>query len=409
MGRRLATIGVAALLIYGAYRYFTSTPGVPVDVDVAEVGVIRTYVEEEATTELPLVHLVTMPLAGRIQPITLEAGDRVEEGQQVATMDVSDLETDLAVAKAKVEHYSKLIEATTRTIASAEEQIVATRAKVEHADAEYKRAMTLAERNALSESLRKQAELAQIESRVALKKDELMLSMHQAQLAATEMEQQDAQETLAKRQRDLERAKITSPVSGVVLSRQEASERVLAAGEVLLEVGNLELLRVESEVLTQDAAQVEVQDSVEIAGEAIGPEPIMGVVTRIDPQGFKKISSLGVEQQRVRIIVDFVPGALQKLKANGRQLGVDYRVYVRIFTQEKSNVVRVARPAIFRGPDDSWQAFVVRDGHARLVNVKVGLMNDLEAEIVEGISEGDRVILAPESNLEDNQRVDVIG
>ena len=145
---------------------------------------------------------------------------------------------------------------------------------------------------------------------------------------------------------------------------------------------------------------------MEIVGPSIGTQPLKGTLKRIEPQGFTKISSLGVEQQRVRVIIGFLPGELKALEDRGRELGADYRVRVRIFTGQRSNTLSIPRSALFRGSEGNWQVFVVEDGRARRVNVEVGLLNDFRAEILSGVKAGEEVIIAPEANLEDGEKVE---
>jgi HlyD family secretion protein len=127
---------------------------------------------------------------------------------------------------------------------------------------------------------------------------------------------------------------------------------------------------------------------------------VPGVVAKIYPQGFTKVSSLGVEQQRVTVIVDFGEGVLQELADAGRQLGVDYRVRVKIYTDVTENALVIPRAALFRSAAGAWQVFVVRDNKAMLTDVKVGLRNDFAVEILEGIVDDEPVIVAPDSTLE---------
>src|SRR5690606_22342502 len=119
---------------------------------------------------------------------------------------------------------------------------------------------------------------------------------------------------------------------------------------------------------------------------------------RIYPAGFTKVSSLGVEQQRVMVILKFTPEELQRLRKD-RRMGVDYRVRVRIFTAKKDNALVIPRSALFRGPGGAWQVFAVRGGKASLVNVEIGLLNDEAVEITKGVEDGEEVILAPESSI----------
>ena len=211
---------------------------------------------------------------------------------------------------------------------------------------------------------------------------------------------------LAQAERDRERGVICAPVAGVVLHRAVSNWRMLPAGELLLEIGRLEDLEVEAEILSQEAVEIAVGDRVAIHGAALGETPVAGVVETIEPQGFTKISSLGVEQQRVRVIVGFAEGVLAELAGQGRGLGVGYRVRVRIYTDSRDEAVVMARSALFRSAADRWQAFVIRDGRARLAELVVGLMNEEEVEVISGIEAGEVVVLAPESDLEDRARVE---
>ena len=165
-------------------------------------------------------------------------------------------------------------------------------------------------------------------------------------------------------------------------------------------------MEVEADVLTQDATAITVGSAVDIEGSAIGAEPIRGTVARIFPQGFMKVSSLGVEQQRVRVIIKFDADDLNRLRAQGSKLGVDYRVRVKIYTAEKTDALTVDRSAVFRGPTGDWEAFVIRKGRARKVRLEVGLSNDFKVEILSGLEDGDWVIPAPDSSITDGRRVE---
>jgi len=201
------------------------------------------------------------------------------------------------------------------------------------------------------------------------------------------------------------RGTMTSPVDGVVLKRMVTSELYLPAGTSLLEIGRLEDLQVEADVLSIDVVDVKLGSTVEIYGPAVGSPPAKGTVSQIYPAGFTKVSSLGVEQQRVKVVVAFQPSELDRL-LHQRQLGVGYRVRVRIQVAVKDKALVVPRSALFRNPDGRWQLYAVRSGRARLQDVELGLMNDQQAEVVKGLNEGELVIVAPENNLAEGQRVE---
>jgi HlyD family secretion protein len=197
-----------------------------------------------------------------------------------------------------------------------------------------------------------------------------------------------------------------SPIDGVVLQRLLENEQHLPAGTELLTIGQLDRLEVETDILSQDVVRVEQGDPVEVYGPAVGAGVgggVSGTIHHVYPAGFTKISSLGVEQQRVKVIVRFSPDSADRLRQ--LDVGADYRVRVRVFTDHKSEALVVPRAALFRGPDGGWQLFVVKANKALLRSANVGLLNDSLAEIIEGLQEGDQVILAPDTKLTHGMRV----
>ncbi|MEX0702528.1 MAG: efflux RND transporter periplasmic adaptor subunit [Planctomycetales bacterium] len=448
MGRWIGAAIVGTLLLAAGWAVWRNLrEGAPVDVATVSRGEIRTYVEELAKTRLPEIYRVTMPLDGRILPIDLVEGDPVEQGQVVARMEAADLETAVAEAGARVARlqaeivenddtrleksalaqFDELLKSMRNAVAAAEAQIQASRAKLDVASKELGRVRRLAETGAATESLLNAAQLEREQSAVEQRKDELTLAsleaIHSAMLIGRDAIEQyiakkalqrsvlaqqraEAEAQLERARRDLERTAIRARAGGVVLKRHVSNQQVLPAGAELLDIGQLERLQVEAEVLSQEAIDVRTGQAVEIAGPAIGRVPVAGTVERVHPQGFTKVSSLGVEQQRVLVVIDFDSGARSSLAREGRRLGVDYRVTARIVTASRVHALRVPRSALFRSPQGIWQTFVVRGGRANRVDVKLGLINDSEAEVLEGLAEGDRVVLVPESTLADGDRVE---
>ena len=221
-----------------------------------------------------------------------------------------------------------------------------------------------------------------------------------------EKQRAEAQARLRQILTQRERGTMRSPVDGVVLQRLVENEQHLSAGTELLTIGQLDQLEVETDVLSQDVVRVQNGDPVEVYGPAVGAsvgEGVLGTVYQIYPAGFTKISSLGVEQQRVKVIVRFASQVVQQLRQ--LEVGVDYRVRVRIFTDQQPQALVVPRAALFRGPDGTWQLFAVAGNKAQLQSVEVGLMNDAAAEITSGLEAGQQVILAPDTNLTHGRRI----
>lgn len=439
--KRIVIFSISAVLIlaigWGAYASLHN--GAPVEAAEVRRGAISEFIEERGQTRLPMTYLITMPYSGRIQAIALREGDPVSEGQVVAQMVPKDLEISLDAAQAaadqldaqiaetedtSVEQTTKLqserfVESMAHTVAAAEARVEAGRAKLNYAEKNLGRIQSLHERGATTEDELDVANVEYVESSIDFHQDELvnsaMASLQSAtvllptaidqyidrkslSVAVLRKELMEAEANLQKVRNDVERGTMRSPVNGIVLERNIENERQVAAGTVLLSIGDLSELEAEADVLSQDVVRVREGNLVEIYGAAIGKEPVLGKVKRVYPAGFTKISSLGVEQQRVKVIISFDSGELPSLVTE-RGLGVGYRVRVRIFMARNEDALVIPRAALFRGAEGNWEVFAVRNKTVELQNVRVGLMNDSVVEITSGLSEKDIVVLAPEISL----------
>ncbi|MBN2295391.1 MAG: efflux RND transporter periplasmic adaptor subunit [Pirellulales bacterium] len=437
---------VGVLVSGGLATYFAlSGNGIPVDaVKVAE-SPIREFVDERGKTRLPETYLITMPSAGRVEGITLTVGTKVKKGQVVAQMVPLDLKLAVEESEASVrqlqasikENAATNVEETALrqakhfvksmhdTVAAAATRVLAGKAKLDYAEKRYGRVAPLAKTGVQTQDELDQAILEKVSSSVAYREDELIHMATVAMAAATDLlptmieqqiankgltvavlkEQEAAADARLKQVRENQRrGTITSPVDGIVLERIVDDEQFLAAGTSLMEIGRLEDLEVEADILSLDVVAVKPGHRVEIYGPAIGKPQAKGTVEKVYPAGFTKVSSLGVEQQRVKVIIRFDPGELERLLSE-RHLEVGYRVRVRIITAEKQSALIVPRSALFRGSGSQWQLFAIRDGRACTQDVTVGLMNDREAEVTEGLRQDDMVIVAPETSLADGTKV----
>lgn len=418
-----------------------------IEVDVAEVSKapIEAFIDEQGKTRLPKTYLITMPYAGRIEAITLTEGTPVQQGEQVAGIVPLDLELSLEAAKSAVESLQAsiaenkdvtveqtgkaqslhFVQSMRKAVEAAVNRVIAGQGKLDFAAKQLDRYSELRVQKATAQEEYDQKVLDDIQAKVDLQQDKLVQASMEAMEIGTalmptmiqqyidrkgltvkvyEEQKQEAVAKLKQAAEDDRRGRMFSPVSGVVLKREVSNERYLPAGEVLLEIGRLEDLEVEAEVLSQDVVRVKRGDPVSIYGPAIGPTPAKGRVDKIYPAGFTKVSSLGVEQQRVRVIVKFEAEDLARVRKE-QELGVDYRVRVKIVTAEKPDATVVPRSALFRAADGHWQVMAVRGGRVAKITIKTGLMNGSLAEVLEGLEPGDLVIRAPESRLTDGARV----
>lgn len=435
-----------ALAVGGVFAYSHWAPGPAVEAAYASMKPIHEFVDEQGQTRLPKIHQITMPYNGRIESIDLIEGTRVKAGQAVARVAPLDLDVDVESAQAAVDRLKasirekvdrsvedtnyeqalNFVESMASTVKAAEERVKSGEAKRDFAEKTLHRIRALNEKKAASDQDLNQAEVNQVNAGVDYQQDRLVLSAMRSLQAATmllprvveqfigrkdlsgavlEKEKTQAEAHLRQVISNKERGVMASPIDGVVLERFEDNERQVNAGTILLTIGKLDDLEVEADILSQDVVKVKLGDRVDLYGPAIGggDETAHGEVCRIFPAGFTKVSSLGVEQQRVKVIVRFQDGELESLRARG--LGVGYRVRVRIYTAEKDKALVIPRSALFRGPRGDWQAFVVRQSAAQLQSLEIGLLNDESAEVLKGLAENDAVILAPETNLTQGSRV----
>jgi len=410
-----------------------------VDTLRASRGEIRESFSEPARTRLEKFYPITMHVQGRIHRIDFEPGDPVEQGQELVQYDLLPFQQRVAEARAAVAELAAQIVVkdnnrleetamieTAATIRAASEalkasgaQVQAETARSQRADKELKRMRQLNKSEAIARSELDDAELDAETALIELRRQEFYRAALQALVTAVHLgpryvheflgrkrlERQvlveqltQAEARLALAEHDLAMTSVRSPIDGVVLARYEQGDSTLPAGQPLLLLGNLDAMEVIAEVLTQDAMRLTIGTPVFLE-PAARLEPLSGKVKKIEPAGFTKLSSLGVEQQRVNVIVS--------LDARPPTLGVGYRLQARFLTGSKQEALIVPRFSVLQAPDQSYYTFKVEAGRLKKQPVRLGLRSDLELEIVEGLSEGDVVVSTPDTTLEDDMKVTV--
>lgn len=368
----------------------------PLTVDLATVerGPLRVTLEEEGETRVRERFVVSAPFAARVLRIELEPGEPVRAG-----------ETVLATLRPGT---PSLLDARSR--ASLEARVGSAGAALGRARAERERSR--AELRFAESDLKRQKALGNqgIVSRETVEAAELGVDTRRATLAAADAEIQAAQHELeAARAALLETSdpgaaagiyELRSPVNGVVLRRLRESEAVVAVGEPLVEVGEPRDLEIVADLLSTDAAQLRPGHLVEIEQWG-GGEVLESRVRRIEPSGFTKVSALGVEEQRVWVVMELIDPPERRLS-----LGDGFRVEVRVVLQDLKDVPQVPTSALFRD-EAGWKVFAVDNGQAVRRAVDVGHQNGLAAEIRAGLKEGEQVILHPSADVKEG--VDVQG
>ena len=385
--RVLAGLGLVAVLLAASLWPATVT------VDAARVarGPLLVTVDEEAETRVRRRFVVSSPVAGRVGSIDIEPGDSVERGRTLlATFFPADPTPLDARTRAEA----------TAAAAAARSSRDAARAERERAEAALKLASSELRRarDLAGQQLLAPAELESREAQARSAEEAFKAADYAA--AAAEHQLQAAEARLAPPSarpgtRELE---IRAPVSGVVLRRLRESESVVPAGQPLLELGDPSAVEIVSDLLSTDAVRVRAGQPVLI--EHWGGEGTLRARVRcVEPSGFMKISALGVEEQRVNVVMDFEGPPEAR-----RPLGDGYRVEVRIVVAEAASALKAPNSALFRR-GEQWSAFVVEGGRARLRAVRLGRRNGVEAEVLEGLSEGALVVLHAGDRVSDGTRV----
>jgi HlyD family secretion protein len=365
-----------------------------VRVAVATEGNIKAYVEERARTSLPHIYHVTMPLQGRVLPITVEEGDKVTVGEIVVQLEDIDWQDTTRQVK-------DILVVVDNWIQASEAQVKANRIRQDFTKWEWEKNEILLKSASISERQGRDSKREYLDSTVKIEESQAMYHMSKAFQSMVEL-------MPAYVKRNLDRTLVKSPVSGTVLKRHVWNEKVMTPGEPLLDIGNLAEMEVTADILSEEAVHIQPGDEVEIFGESVGSVPIQGSVRVVEPEAFTKMSSLGVEEQRVPVKIAFAKQVLHALSQSDKTIGLHYRVRVRIITDEKSRVVIVPRTTLFRGVEGNWQIYRVMTDRVKLTNVDVGLMNDHQAEILSGVQVGETVIVAPESSVGDGTRVEAM-
>jgi HlyD family secretion protein len=374
-----------AVLLVLALAWLFRPDAVPVDLAAVERGPLTVAVSDEGETRVRDVYVVSAPVPGRMQRIEVEAGDAVvADSTVVARIEPSD-PAFLDVRSAAEARAGVDAAAAART--HAEAQVSRAEAELEFARAELERMRALARSHTVSAN-----ELDSAERRA--KTAVAALAEAQAQRRVRESEYQVARARLlspaTSRQGKgaCDCVEVRSPVSGTVLRVVTESEGVVQAGAPLLEVGSPEQLEVVVDLLSADAVRVEPGQRVIIEAWG-GEQPLAGRVRRVEPFGFTKVSALGIEEQRVNVVIDITEPRERWLR-----LGHGYRVEPRIVLWEADDVLRVPLSALFR-QGDRWAVFVEQGGRAVLREVELGQGNGLEAEVRGGLEAGERVVLHP--------------
>lgn len=378
LGKLLAGIVVVALI-----AFFLRPSTIAVETGLVELKPYYEAIEIQGRTRAINPYLVTAPIAGRLLRTEFEEGDKVAEKQVLARI-------------APTPQDPRTLQYLQANISAAEARRIAAEATVEEIQGRLAQAVRDLERR--EELLRNNsASVQETEAyRQVVATEQARLRSAEATLRAAIAEADSARSFLLGTDADADSANtanlpLLSPVNGTVYRVFEKNERVVAAGTPIIEISNEDRIEIIADILTQDAIAIESGDRAYITGWG-GDQALEAIVKTIEPEAFTKISALGVEEQRVNVIIE-----LPNPPAN---LGAEYRVQVAIVTWQAEAALTIPTSAIFQR-SNGWNTFVVIDNEVEVRSILIGGRGSDFTRIIGGIAEGERVILYPSDLIEE--------
>ncbi|MDH3228168.1 MAG: HlyD family efflux transporter periplasmic adaptor subunit [Alphaproteobacteria bacterium] len=387
----VVAVAMAAGLIYA----FWPQP-VPVDTAVIGRGELVVTIDSDGRTRVREVYVVSAPVPGRVLRIERHVGDGVVANETLlATIQPTDPAFLDRRARAQAESVAKAAEA---AFALAEAEQARAIAELDFAQAELERAEQLAARGNIAKRDLDRAKLTIRTARAAVATAKATVEIRRFELETARAGLIEPGGSGVKADGQLCCVDVFSPVNGRVLRVMHESETVVAAGTPLVEVGDSRDLEAVVDLLSSDA--VRVTEGAEVVIEDWGGRSALsGLVRHVEPTGFTKVSALGIEEQRVNVLIDFADPP-----DRWRDLGHGYRIEAHIVVWRGAGILKLPLGALFRD-GERWAVFVADGGRAQLRHIEIDQANGREAQITAGLSEGDTVILHPSDLIADGVRI----
>jgi len=382
------TTGVLLAIVYG----FVPKP-LPVDLVKVSRGPLKVTVEEEGKTRVKDRFVVSATVTGFMRRIKLDVGDHVQKGKTL--VELEPLKSNLLDPRSHATAEATVSSAKA-SVKVEEERARAAAADVEYTRKNFERIKKLYEGGYVAKDTLEQAETGAKRAEANLLSAEAAVKVARFELDKAHTALRHSAAESAKIQDKI--VTIQAPVNGRVLKIYHESEKVVQSGEALIDIGDAKNLEVKVEVLSADAVKIKPETPV-LFERWGGNSTLSGKVRVVEPTGFTKISSLGVEEQRVLVIVD-----ITSFPKSGQILGDGYRLEASFIIWEGKDVLQVPASTLFR-KQDGWAVFVVKNNKTLKREVKVGQRTGLAAEILSGLAEGEEVISHPENSIKDGTRV----
>lgn len=391
-----AVLGAAVL--FGLFLAFRPQ-AVTTDIFVVERSKLVVTVDDEGETRVRDVFVLSAPVAGRMKRVEAEAGDEVIAGESVLA-EIEPVDPTFLDSRSEAQAQAAMRAAESGKVL-AQAEVEQARANLDFARSELNRARELIADNTISERELDEAEKQQRTAKAALDTRLAALQVKNFELEQAKALLLSPAQTRLQRE-DCDCVPITSPVDGVVLRVIQESESVVPAGEALIEIGDPTDLEIVVDLLSADAVNVAPGQRVSIVRWG-GPKGLEGRVRRVEPFGFTKVSALGIEEQRVNVVIDLVSD-----RSEWARLGHGYQVDLRIVLWEADNIITLPLTALFRDGED-WAVFVVSNGEAEKRPVQIGRQNGLTAEIRSGLETGEEIVLHPNDQVVEGARIQARG
>lgn len=390
--RRLTWLAVLLLIVVALGYGFRPQPRL-VDTADATRGHMQVSVEQEGKTRVVDRYIVSAPVTGTACRVDLDVGDRVSKDQPLVV--IKPLQSQALDPRSRAEAEARVAVAEA-ALHAAEQRAQSARVDADFAARELTRLEPLAGQGHVGANAFDAAATNVRSSEANLRSAEFAVDVarHEQRVAQTAVKYIGAEGQSA----STDSVQVLAPVAGKVLKIQQECEGVVNAGKSLLEVGDTRSLEIETDVLSADAVRI-LPGMTVMYDRWGGDAPLKGLVRRVEPVGFTKVSALGVEEQRVLVISD-----ISSDPAQWQTLGDGYRVESRFILWESENVLQIPASALFRF-DDGWAVFAVENDVAQRRVVGLGQRNGLSAQILEGLNEGEAVITHPDQTIQDGVAV----
>lgn len=387
---KIIIAGIILFLIYG----FWPEP-IEVDIAIAKPGLLTVLVEEEGKTRVIDRFVVSAPVTAFAKRIEYKVGDEVSQNEVLVELEPS--RSSILDPRSRAEAEAR-VEGASSALQAADQNVNATKADLDYAKTEYERKRKLLEGKTISQG---EVDL----SLSALRRLEAQYRSASFAVDVAKFKLKEAEKILqysvgSKSEEEIEKYQIKSPVNGKILKIHHESEGIVTTGEPLIEIGDPKALEIQVDVLSEDAIKIHPETKV-IFERWGGDYPLEGLVKRVEPTGFTKISALGVEEQRV-LVISTITSPYEKWK----KLGDGYRVDANFIIWEKNNIITVPSSSLFR-KNNQWNLYRIVHNKAKLTPVEVGHSNGLSTEITQGLHDTDTIISYPDATIRDGKSVKI--